>query len=224
MNILVVEDDILIAEMIKEMLLELNHKVTSIAHNLVEAVSAIDNLSEIDMAILDIQLGDQKDGLAIAHKFNETRKTPFIFLTSYADKSVIDEALILKPKAYLLKPFTKLDLYTTLEIIQSQVEEKPKVISIKEGTKHIKLDISDILYIKSDNIYLEIFTKEKRFLIRNSLEKFLTELNDPRIKRVQRSYAININKIECVAGQNVIIENTPIPFSRSHKDSILNLH
>jgi two-component system, LytTR family, response regulator LytT len=222
MNILIVEDDILIAEMIKGLVIELEHHVISVAYNLREAMAVLEENLDIDMAILDIQLGKEKSGFTIAQHIQETKKCPFIFLTSYADRSIIKEALSYKPRAYLMKPFSKVELYTTIEIIAQQVEDKPKFILIKDGIKNIKLDISDILWIKSDNVYLEVKTSEKQYLVRNSIDKFLKETDDQRLKRVHRSYAINLNKIESVAGQHVIIANTEIPISRSAKDEIIS--
>jgi two-component system, LytTR family, response regulator LytT len=222
MNVLLVEDDVLIAEMIKRLLMQLGHQIGEVAYNLKEALIAMDQNKNFDMAILDIQLGKEKSGFTIAKHIQETSKIPFIFLTSYSGKSIIKEALSYNPKAYLLKPFSKVELYTTLEIIQSQVVDKPKLIRIKEGLKNYKIDVSEILWIKSDNVYLDIKTNEKQYLIRNSLSKFLQEIDDPRLKRVHRSYAININKIESVAGQSVIIANTEIPIIRTVKDEILS--
>lgn len=220
MNILIVEDDILIAEMVKEMMIELDHTVSHIAYNLEEGISALKEYKSIDIAILDIQIGKEKHGFKIAQYINECAKIPFVFLTSYADRIIIDEALTYRPRAYLLKPFTKIELYSTLEIIGKQLEDRPKTILIKEGTTQIKLNVSEILYMKSDNVYLEIYTQERRYLVRSSLEKMLAEIDDPRIKRVQRSYAINVNKVESVNGQNVLIGHIQIPISRNAKDEI----
>ena len=223
MNILVVEDDILIAEMIKEILLELDHTVLAIAYNFDDAFNLIETASIIDMAILDIQLGKEKSGLKLAQKIQNEKKIPFIFLTSYSDRSIIDEALKYQPRAYLMKPFSKMELFTTLSIIQQQtIHSKTNEILIKDGNKHFKLNIADILWIKSDNIYLEIQLENEKLIIRNSFKRFLEEVSDPRLKRVHRSYVINMEKMESVQGNFIIIKNQQIPVTRDSKDEILS--
>ena len=223
MNILVVEDDILIAEMIKEILLELDHTVLAIAYNFDDAFNLIETASIIDMAILDIQLGKEKSGLKLAQKIQNEKKIPFIFLTSYSDRSIIDEALKYQPRAYLMKPFSKMELFTTLSIIQQQsIHSKSNEILLKDGNKHFKLNIADVLWIKSDNIYLEIQLENEKLIIRNSFKRFLEEVSDPRLKRVHRSYVINMDKMESVQGNFIIIKNQQIPVTRDSKDEILS--
>lgn len=223
MNILVVEDDILIAEMIKEILLELDHQVLSIAYNFEDALNLIQTESTIDMAILDIQLGKEKSGLKLAQKIQSEKKYPFIFLTSYSDRSIIDDALKYEPRAYLMKPFSKMELFTTLSIIQQQsIQPKSNDILFKDGNKLFKLNIADVLWIKSDNIYLEIQLEKEKLIIRNSFKRFLEEVSDPRLKRVHRSYVINMDKMESVQGNFIIIKNQQIPVTRDSKDEILS--
>lgn len=79
-----------------------------------------------------------------------------------------------KPEAYLEKPFSEIDLFTTLELIKGRatlfyLEKEPQSVIIKNGTKNIKINVDDILWLKLDNINLEIKTISKLILIRNNL-------------------------------------------------------
>ena len=221
LNILIIEDELLIAEMLKEMLLELDYKVLGVAKNYETAIKAFKKTPEINFAILDINLSETKTGLDVAKKINDEFKTPFIFLTSYSDKKTFKEAAELKPEAYLIKPFSKMDLYTTLEIIKARTLNDENSIIIKDGHLNVKIKHADILWLQSENIYVEIKTKEKTYLIRNSLDKFLDELNSNSFFRIHRSYAVNVSHVKAVNGQYVIILDEKIPLSRKFRDELL---
>ena len=111
LNILIVEDELLIAEMLKEMLLELDCNVIYVAKNYDQALEVLKNPNTINLAILDINLSETKSGFDVAKLINQEYKLPFIFLTSYSDKNTVKEAISLKPESYLIKPFTKTDLF-----------------------------------------------------------------------------------------------------------------
>lgn len=221
-RILIVEDELMIAEMTKEMLLDLGYEVIGIAKNYDRALHYLDNDPKIDLAILDINLNQDVDGTDIAKYIKEKIKIPFIFLTSYSDPGTVKKASGTKPSAYILKPYTKGDLFTTIEIIKSRKQDEVPVV-IKDGEYSVKINSNDISYIKSDNNYLELFTPQKKYLVRNSLENFLSELSNPNFIRIHRSYAINSLRVEAINGQQVIVDSQKCPISRSHKQELMEL-
>jgi DNA-binding LytR/AlgR family response regulator len=221
LNILIIEDELLIAEMLKEMLLELNYKVAGIAKNYVIAADVLKRNDEINFAILDINLSETKTGLDVAQLINSQHKIPFIFLTSYSDKKTFKEAIELKPEAYLIKPFSKMDLFTTLEIIKLRTIDTERTVVIKDGHLSVKVKLSAILWLKSENVYVEVKTTEKTYVVRNSLDKFLEELAGDVFFRIHRSYAVNVNHVKAVNGQYVLIGEEKIPLSRKLRDELL---
>jgi len=222
-NILIVEDELLIAEMTKEMLLDLKYSVSGLAKSYIEAHSYLSKTTDIDLAILDINLNEYKTGIDIGKDINDKYGIPFIYLTSYSDPLTIRMAADTTPAAYLLKPFTKSDLYTTIEIIKARRFQNDHPLIVKDGGLNIKIQSKDIAYIKSDNNYIEIVTKTKKYVMRNSIEKILAELSDTNFVRIHRSYAVNITKINAVNGQYILIGKEKLPLSRSHKEEILKL-
>ncbi len=226
MQILIVEDELLIAEMLKEMLLELGHKVVAIAKNYELALSKLEEIPQINFCFIDINLKTEKSGLDVATFINENNKIPFAFLTSYSDKVTVANAMEFKPQAYLIKPFTEMDLFTTIELVKARQHTTQNVgaqetILIKEGNKSIKINIEDITWVKSDNVYVEINTNSKKYLVRNSLAQFLEESNSNSIKRVHRTYAVNVKKIDAISGQILLIGSAKIPISRKHRDEVI---
>lgn len=222
LEILIVEDELLIAEMLKDMLLEMDFNVIGIAKNFQTSIELLHRNSKINFAILDINLNETNTGFDVAKVLREM-SIPFIFLTSYSDKKTIQDALIFEPNAFLIKPFSKLDLYTTLEIAKSKAKQSSKFIIIKDGHLSVKIPVSSILWVKSENVYIEIVTIEKIYLVRNSLDKFEEEVNDKNIMRIHRSYLINLNHIKAINGMYVIIRDEKIPLSRKYRDELMHI-
>lgn len=223
-RILIVEDELLIAEMLREMLRELGYHVIGIARNYPAALSFLGNRNDIDLCFVDIHLEDEKSGFDVVKTIREQYFVPFVFLTSYSDKKSITDAAAFHPEAYLVKPFSQTDLLTTVEIIRSRrMQQKPeeeKIVYIKDGSLTVKVSRDKILWLKSDNIYVEVKTAAKTYLVRTSLERFLEELNDAAFVRVHRSFAVNIHHVEAVSGQQLHIGAERIPLSRKYRDAI----
>ena len=120
-KVLIVEDDLFIAEDLRGFLLEFGYAVPAIARSMEEAIHAIEKWQP-QAALLDINLGQPASGLDIARWINEHHPMPFIYLTSYADDGTVQEASGTHPGAYLLKPFTGPDIKVALEIAISNFQ------------------------------------------------------------------------------------------------------
>ncbi|MBI4931912.1 MAG: LytTR family transcriptional regulator DNA-binding domain-containing protein [Bacteroidetes bacterium] len=219
-KIIIVEDEAILAESCKRMLTGFGYDVTGIALNK-NAAEQLFRKTEFDLAILDINMGARYDGIELAHLLNTDYKKPFIFLTSYVDQVTIEKAKITQPLAYLLKPFTKDDLYTGIEIaLAARTKKEEEYVLIKDGHLLIKVFLNDILFMKSDNIYVEVFTSDKTYLQRTSLDQFLSQLPQNKFLRTHRSYAVNISKVKALNGQYLVIGKELIPVSRNHIDLV----
>lgn len=124
---LIVEDEVIIAEDIKQILLSLDYEVVGIATKYTTALDSLET-NDMDVALVDIMLGGSKNGIDLAHQIIERFKIPFIFLTSHADAATVKKAKETQPSAHLLKPFSKDDLFTTLEI--ALVEDEAHTLPI----------------------------------------------------------------------------------------------
>lgn len=117
-NILIVEDEPLVAEDIAGHLEYLGFGVASIVHSGEEAVSYLQEHSP-QAALLDITLSGEKDGVEVAEYINEHNRIPFVYLTSHADRGTIDRVKATRPGGYLVKPFDENDLLTCIELALS---------------------------------------------------------------------------------------------------------
>ncbi len=231
-KILVVEDEIIIADNLCDVIEELGYKALEPALNYTEALEFIKEDTP-DIAILDIQLGGKKTGIDVAKEIIKNYNFPYIFLTSNSDEATIREVKALNPPAYLVKPFTKEELYASIEIVlHNYSEEKPILneqnefshnsLFIKEKGVYKKIVVADVLYLKSEHVYTEIFLKtNKNQLIRTSLNTIINKLNSNFI-RVHRSYVININYIDEINNASLKINGNIIPIGSTYKDDLFN--
>jgi len=106
-NIVLVEDDFLVAELIKQILykLDLGYKIIGKASNGAEGIELVKTLKP-DLVIMDIKM-PQMNGIEATKIIQEKYPTPVIMLTSYENSKLIDEASDAGAAAYLTKPLKK---------------------------------------------------------------------------------------------------------------------
>jgi DNA-binding LytR/AlgR family response regulator len=201
----VVEDEMIIAASIVSTLKKLNYHVANTASNYKAAIEMIEK-EDLQLLLLDINLGGQKDGIDIATYVRTHYTLPIIFLTANSDIATVQRAKTVKPNAYLLKPFTKDDLYTAIEIAFSSYDEssdkqlKKDSIILKIGYDYIKLKFSEIIFIEIDDNYVSInIGSDKPLVSRATLSEMTDKLPPSTFTRINRSVIINhafIKKVE----------------------------
>lgn len=109
LRILIVEDEMLVAMNLEDMLLDLGHEVAGIASRLEPALSLAAE-GHFDLALLDVNLaGSQSFPVA---EILRQRNIPFLFATGYGIKGIIEE---FRSYPVLQKPFRAVDLEQALE-------------------------------------------------------------------------------------------------------------
>ncbi|MCX7551883.1 LytR/AlgR family response regulator transcription factor [Xanthomarina sp. F2636L] len=231
-KILVVEDEIIIADNICDTLDDLGYEALEPAINYSEAIERIEE-EKPDIAILDIQLSGAKTGIDLAKKIKKNYNFPFIFLTSNADVRTVTEAKKVMPPAYLIKPFTKEELYTSIEIAlynhsskTGQVIEDNLIVKdalfVKDKGVFSKLLFKDILYLKSAHVYVEIVLKDKQTqVLRISLNEIIEKMNEKFI-RVHRGYIINLDYLEQIDNASLRINKVVIPIGKKYRENLLH--
>lgn len=112
-NILVVEDDRIVARDIRQQLEAMGHAVCAVTADGANA-PALASASKADIVLMDIRLSGPVDGIQAAQTIREQCDIPVIFLTAYADDETIRRANLTEPFGYLLKPFETTACHTGL--------------------------------------------------------------------------------------------------------------
>jgi PAS domain S-box-containing protein len=114
-SVLIVEDDAIVAIHLRNMLTTLGYKITGLVATGEAAILATASQSP-DLVLMDIQLAEEMDGITTAKRIRATVNIPIIFLTSYAQDSLIQQAKTTVPYGYLLKPVSQRELAVSLEM------------------------------------------------------------------------------------------------------------
>ena len=117
-TIIVVDDEPLIAHDICGIFEDEGFHVLEPAHDYKDALFLIKK-HKPQLAVLDINLNEEKSGIDIAKIIRDEVKIPYIFLTSYSDDATLEAAQEVSPYGYLVKPLQKASLLSTVKIALS---------------------------------------------------------------------------------------------------------
>ena len=239
LKVMIVEDEFITLDNLRDILEEIGYEISGDAMNADEAIEILEE-GETDIAILDINLRDSKSGLWIGQQINEKYKIPFIYLTAYSDQSTVEMAATTEPYSYLVKPFTREDIFVAIEVAMKNFEARKNLtqlqnqtsqekeeaaqedyIFVKEDSIYVKISLSEIYYIEAFKNYLELQVEDGRYVIRSTLKDFFTKLPKNRFVQTHRSFIVNIEYIEKVSSQSVMIQGKEISLSRTYRDGLL---
>lgn len=215
-KILIVDDEVLIAEFLKDELISLGYHYITLAHNKKQAITAMEEFNP-QLVLLDIRMKNERDGIEIAEEINKKFKIPFIYITAHSDQEIVQHALSTKPSGYITKPFKQIDVYAAIHLVETNTEKNDNFIVFKDGYATIKLLVDDVLYAQSDDNYIHIFTENKKHTLRNSLDWFKENTPQEMFHRTHRSYIVNITKITKSTAKSVFINDVEIPVSRGNQ-------
>ncbi len=233
-KILIIEDELIIAESMRMMLEELDYEVIGIASDSAEAFDIL--LKDVpDIALVDLMLRHNEDGVELARSIKQQHDLPVIFITSLSDKVTVERAKEVHPEGYIVKPFEKKDLYTSIEIalsnfLQSSAKKQAKeeenyffreFLFVKKKYQFEKVRIHDIQWIKSDGNYLEMYCQaERKYLIRSSFHEFFDNINSDIFLQVHKSYAVNVEFIDSVRTNEIVVNKRLVPIGKTYHDVI----
>lgn len=152
-KILIIEDEIIVAKDIEQILLSAGYEVIGIASNYDKAKRQL-LTSRPDLILCDINLNGDKTGIDLMAEFEAKLCTPFIFISAYSDMDTLIKANSTAPRSYLTKPFTEKQLLAAIELalLGGNGDEEPslrelsilRLLAMGKGNKEIadELDIS----------------------------------------------------------------------------------
>lgn len=114
-EILIVEDEALVALEIKRGLLKMGFSVSDMVTNHDDTLKSITEKTP-DIVLMDIHLKNSQDGIETAKAIQKIADIPIVYLTAFADDATIARAVQTNPMGYLVKPFKREDLKSILQL------------------------------------------------------------------------------------------------------------
>ncbi|RRS30692.1 MAG: hypothetical protein P794_05815 [Epsilonproteobacteria bacterium (ex Lamellibrachia satsuma)] len=166
-NVLIVEDESIVAMEIESYVLKLVYTVTDVCSSGEETLAAISE-HHVDIILMDICIDGEKDGIETAAEI--LKRYPaikIIFLTAHTDEYNVDRAISLDPIAYLSKPFKRDELQIFLKIATKKI--KQEFTCIQNDPNKVIFDqefyydtVNSLLYCCGEQIHL---TKKEHMLL-----------------------------------------------------------
>ncbi|MFD1145153.1 response regulator [Larkinella insperata] len=247
-QILVIEDEAVLALYVSDLLEAQGYEVVGIADNGPEALTLYQQ-HRVDLILCDINLKGDWDGIETVEKMLTFKPAPLIYVTALTDKETIERAKQTFPAAYLAKPIRPDNLRIAVDLaIHTFVTKKRTALTpgetrpaatekdsssretilrieeqvfIKHNYQFVRIALEDILLLEADNAYTTIITSSHKYALRLALGTTLNRLDFRPLVRVHRSYVVNVKKISGFNEREIHIHSLTIPLSQQYKDDFM---
>ena len=194
---------------------------------------------EFDLLFLDIEMRDGS-GFSLLRQLPEI-KFEVVFTTAFNQYAL--QAFKVNAIDYLLKPINADELFESIRRVQKRKiidgkdardklanllkEQRVSKLAIKERGKITFVDINDLIYLKADGVYSEIYTKDETTYVTSfNLGHYERLIEENGFKRIHRSYLVNVNEIrEYLTNDHQVVLNNGVslPVSKPMRKEINNL-
>jgi two-component system, LytTR family, response regulator len=223
---LIVEDEPLARNLLTEYVRKVPFlKLVQACSSPIEALELLRN-NPVDILFLDIQM-PEITGITL---LKILQKKPLVILTTAYSEYAL-ESYELDVVDYLLKPVT-FDRFLKAVDKASQrlntgagaVAEKTPVsepaqpfVFVKDGTKLVKVNFDDILYVEGLKDYVTIHTRLQKVVSLQRLKSLELQLPADRFIRIHHSYIVALKAIDVIHKGEVQIGNAMIPISDTYR-------
>lgn len=225
---LIVDDEPLAREGIKLNADKLDHLTyAGECQNAIQTLNLLNQEHDIDLIFLDIEM----PGMTGLEFLRSTQfKGAVILTTAYPQYAL--ESYEYGVIDYLVKPI-RFERFTQAVMKASKISDKAQesskedattFIYVKSERSMIKVHYDDILYISGLKDYVAIQTGEKKILTALNIKTINSQLPQDQFCRINKSYIINVSKIDRIAKSDVIIGDQEIAIGVAYKEEFLNKH
>lgn len=149
-QILIVEDERIVADDIRMSLERLGYSVCGVVSSGEQAVERAKRMRP-DLALMDIVLEGMMNGIDAAEVIRSRFDIPIVYLTAYSDSKTLERAKMSEPFGYVLKPFEDRDLHTTIEMALYKHKNEKLLRESEEKYRGLAENAHDAIYIIDQN-------------------------------------------------------------------------
>ncbi|HWK06773.1 MAG TPA: LytTR family transcriptional regulator DNA-binding domain-containing protein [Puia sp.] len=171
-NILIVEDESIVALDLSEGLKRGGYTIAGMANN-AQAAKTLFEKGETDIVLMDIHLKGEKDGIDTVVDLMKIKQTPVIYLTAYMDAATVERVKKTYPAAFLSKPYNIQNVQIAIELAlnnlvagrnpDTKTGGKPESTGIAEkgnkgegADREAVLQWNDSLFVKTNCRFVKI--------------------------------------------------------------------
>jgi len=171
-----------------------------------DGMSVLEDVDMLDILLLDIRMSKMK-GTEVKERIKNT-DCKILFVSNYYD--LIEETFGKNVMGYIKKD----ELY--------KINDKVlKIIYSEQNTQHIIIDkipikIMDIVYLKADGSYIEVYMNNQKMLCHiGSLKEIESKIQQ--FSRVHKSYVVNMKYVKMIHPNLILHNGVELPVSRTYK-------
>ena len=173
-----------------------------------------------DIVFLDIQMG-KLDGLETARFIRKiNRESILIFVTNMAQFAI--KGYEVDALDFILKPAAMSSIAYVMDKAVRRLEGSASPqFSLKTAEGTVSLSAGDITYVEVFDHNLVYHTTRGDYTVRGRLGEVLEKLNPDRFVMCNRSYVVNLRHVSGVAADYLLIGDTRISVSKSHRKELM---
>lgn len=160
-TIIVVEDNCIIALDLRGILEEAGYFVIT---NVVTVDQAILSIEEHKPALvlIDINLKKDKDGVNLGNYLLKTGGVPYVYVSSFSDNFTLDRVKESRPFGFIVKPFKKVDVTTTVALVLNNFDQDKKDLDDNNAivNREVPFVLKDIVHYIEEHIDEKLTVKE----------------------------------------------------------------
>ncbi|WP_394524000.1 LytR/AlgR family response regulator transcription factor [Lacrimispora sp. JR3] len=224
MKIAVCDDNILFQEEIKNLLYEYFGRLSveiKLFSNGMEFLRAVQSISNpFDLVFMDIEMPGI-DGLETSRQLRKKNRDLFlIFLSSHTELAF--DGYEVDAFRFLTKPVKRDKLWKALsDWEKSRLSEER--ICFNLGDRSQVLSWSEIQYIQSENVYVNVVTVSQRILVRMKMKELEKKMPESMFFKPHRSYLVNLKHILSFDSKKIrMADGLEVPLSRRHAAEFRN--
>ncbi len=243
-KVLIVEDELIIAESLKVMLIDMGYDVPAI---FTSGKATLENFNPelADIILMDIQLSGGINGVDTSIEIRKISTAPIIFITDNQDEYLRKKAIYeTNSVQYLTKPFSRLDISIAIDLAIKTIKRHElalrkinnssflinECIFVKDNQGYRKIMTSDILFLKADGSYCKLIyqnsgrkdiDQQESILFSENLSFLEEKLSFAKgLVRIHRSFIVNINEVKKIHENRLWILQHEIPIGKTYKNEI----
>lgn len=225
MNCIIVDDDEASINVFTQIIKQVGYlNVIQTFSTPMEAIEALKKHHDTDILFLDIEMPEMS-GLDMIKTLAD--KPQIILTTSHTEYAL--DAYDLDVVDYLVKPITLPRLLKALsKVKQPAINTNNNHLSLEQDFFFVKKDsvltkvpVKDILWIEALGDYVNLHTKNERFILHITLKSVESKLPATKFVRVHRSYIVHIDNVRTVEDTTIYINDVSIPIGALYRENFL---